>query len=204
MYKWNPVLVLMMSFLLVLSGYATNIGSSSVACISVAMFIACLMFVLLISSCSGRISILFVSNNLKRPPKKRLNVGRIFDIGPHFILTYIELILREQIAYFQLERWHGRPAGDFLLRCGHGRSVGGTRGDRSFSASDRHTHTHVTCMCKYVLYGLELQLWYVCLWYVHIEMHGGFVCMCCWYVKYAQSIVCGYIHLCARIVFEQI
>ena len=141
MYKWNPVLVLMMSFLLVLSGYATNIGSSSVACISVAMFIACLMFVLLISSCSGRISILFVSNNLKRPPKKRLNVGRIFDIGPHFILTYIELILREQIAYFQLERWHGRPAGDFLLRCGHGRSVGGTRGDRSFSASDRHTHT---------------------------------------------------------------
>ena len=94
----------MMSFLLVLSGYATNIGSSSVACISVAMFIACLMFVLLISSCSGRISILFVSNNLKRPPKKRLNVGHIFDIGPPFILTCIELILREKIAYFQLER----------------------------------------------------------------------------------------------------
>ena len=59
-------------------------------------------------------------------------------------------------------------------------------------------------MCKYVLYGLELQLWYVCLWYVHIEMHGGFVCMCCRYVKYAQSIVCWYIHLCARIAFEQI
>ena len=81
----------MMLFLLVLSGHATNIGSSSVACISVAMFIACLVFVLclLISSRSGRISILFVSNNLKQPPKKRLNVGSIFDIGPHFILTYI-------------------------------------------------------------------------------------------------------------------
>ena len=39
---------------------------------------------------------------------------------------------------------------------------------------------------------------------IRIEIHGVFVSVCCRYVKYAQCIVCGYIHLRAHVWFEQI